>query len=453
MFTAADLPSHVAQQLTACAAQRWVVGYSGGLDSTVLLWLCKRFCEQSGLGKVQAVHINHQLSPHARSWQQHCQTQCDAWGVPLDTLTVQVDRRNGGLEQAAREARYAAFRQICHPGDALMLAHHANDQVETFLLRALRGSGPAGLSAMQSHGTWQGLPLLRPLLAVSRSELARYANVQQLTWVEDESNTDERLQRNFLRHRVVPLLSTRWSATLPALARSARLIASEHQVLMRLIGQQASPDIDLHQRSLALLRWYALPQDEQVLWLRYWLAQIDPALPSEAVLTELLRQAASAAEDAAVQVQWGQRVIRRFRHCLYCVDVLPEPEPAWMCAVTLQARQPLSAGLGAICWQAGAPEGQRGLRAGSRQPHWVWRLRQGGERFQPAGRANRPLKKWLQESALPPWLRDRLPLLYAGDRLLGVPGLGVIEELAAEPNKPAEWMVWEPPGSGPDTTS
>lgn len=444
MTRSVDLAALVAQQLAGHGARRWVVGYSGGLDSSVLLWLCKHYCERNGQQELLAVHVNHQLSPHAASWQEHCQRQCAKWGLPLETLSVSVDHRNGGVEQAARQARYAAFARICRPGDALLLAHHANDQAETFLLRALRGSGTTGLSAMQCSATWQGHALLRPLLEVTREQLVQYANEQNLTWVDDESNTNERWQRNFLRHRVVPLLKEHWPAAVSTLARSARLVAEEQRVLMRLIAAQADPHMDHSQRNLDLAHWISLPADEQRLWLRYWLSGIDPLLPSDAVLTELMRQAGGAKRDSQVRVRWGARDIRRFRGRLWCVDHLPDPPSHWSCPVSTQPCQTLPGGFGQVVWQPRQPGNDSGLRVGQRQSGWVWRLRQGGENFRPARRPSRPLKKWLQESPLPPWLRDRVPLLYAGDRLIGVPGIGVVDDLAATPGEPAEWMVWVP---------
>ncbi len=210
-------------------ARLWVA-LSGGLDSITLLHaLAGRW---QGQREVRAVHVHHGLQAEADAWAAHCAACCAQRDVPLEIVRVQVDRSGGeGLEAAARHARHAAFAQVIQPGEVLVAAHHRDDQAETFLLRALRASGPDGLAAMRPWRRFAQGWLWRPWLAVPRSAIAAHAHAEQLHWIEDDSNADITLDRNFLRHQVLPLLQTRWPQVAASLARSAELSAQASQLL------------------------------------------------------------------------------------------------------------------------------------------------------------------------------------------------------------------------------
>ena len=187
-----------------------MLGFSGGLDSTVLLHLLAANTDirRNGLG---AIHVHHGLHADADAWAAQCQRSCDALDVPLSIVHVDVDRASGqGLEGAARDARHRAFAQALADDEILALAHHRDDQAETFLLRALRGSGVDGLAAMRSWRAYANGWLWRPLLDVAREELHEHATAHGLAWIEDAGNGDPRFDRNFLRNAVMPLLRQRW---------------------------------------------------------------------------------------------------------------------------------------------------------------------------------------------------------------------------------------------------
>ncbi|MEJ5174718.1 tRNA lysidine(34) synthetase TilS, partial [Erwinia sp. MYb416] len=170
---------------------------------------------------LRAVHIHHGLNPLAESWVTHCQQQCARWQVPLEVVYVRVDARQGGIEAAARTARYQAFRQRLRAGETLLTAQHQDDQSETLLLALKRGSGPAGLAAMPQQHRLGEHRHLRPLLTHGRQQLEEWAHQHQLTWIEDDSNSDARYDRNFLRLEVMPMLNARWPHFSRAVARSA----------------------------------------------------------------------------------------------------------------------------------------------------------------------------------------------------------------------------------------
>ena len=387
-----------------CRGRRWV-GLSGGLDSTVLLHL---LCAEEE--PVAAVHVHHGLSPNADDWADHCADLADSLGVPLVTRPVVVDTA-AGVEAGARDARYCEFHQLLEPGDQLLLAHHGDDQVETFFLRLLRGAGPQGLSGMRSSRPLGRGMLLRPLLGVARSELEAYARENDLSWIEDESNRDLRFDRNFLRARVLPLLSDRWPLR-QRVQRATRNL-EESAVLLR---ELADSDLgDCRRRperlgeSIALERFLTLRPERRRNLLRSWAESLGGAWPNASQLAELEQQLASAEPDRLPAVPLGRLVARRFRDRLFLTPALPEIPRNYSAIWGGQSVLQL-AGRGCLGTLSGWPAAQYRVA-----------FRQGGERARPLERQHsQTLKKLMQEYGLEPWLRDRVPLIFEGERLLAV---------------------------------
>jgi tRNA(Ile)-lysidine synthase len=422
-------------------ARRYRVALSGGLDSSVLLHALA--LERGALpGELSAVHINHGLHPKAADWQAACERACAALGVPIESHRVNVDVAKGeSLEATARERRYGAFRELMRPGDALLLAHHADDQAETFLLQALRGAGVRGLSAMPESAEFARGLLLRPLLAYPRTELEAWTRSHGLTWIEDPSNTDRNFDRNYLRHEVMPLLKSRWPATADTLSRAARHSAEAEAQLQALAAedwQRYGAGETLPVRALEELQE---PRARQLL--RYWVHRRGLPLPPAHKLSEILLQSA-AAEDRNPCVDWDGSELRRYGGQWYALEPLP-PAPQ-----EFQLRPGVSAdlgpGLGALRLVPALGEGVRAALCGPTGLRVSFRG--GGESCRPAGRAHgRPLKKWLQEMHVFPWLRDRLPLIYSGEggaggELLAVAGLFACEPHAAQSGEAGLRIEW-----------
>lgn len=416
--------------------QRVVVAFSGGLDSTVLLHaLAARHTALPG--PLLAVHADHQLQLESSRWAEHCRHVARHVDVELQSLVLEVDTRTGqGLEAAARDARYAAFRRFLLNGDCLLTAQHADDQAETFLLQALRGAGPAGLAAMPERRPLGSAWLLRPLLSWSRAELEAWAIEQGLEWIEDPSNADSRFDRNFLRTEIMPKLHERWPELAATLGRSARRCA-EADALLDEFGEELLLASGATNERLPAEALRALPVNRQALLLRAWLARAGKSSPSERVLLDEILNLATLDPDASGQVQFGKTCIRCYRDALYLDDAGNTTGQAmrigeWNTRETFE----LGDGLGRLLR---LPAGGRGLDPAITS--LTVRQRRGGERIRPAGQAHhRELKKLLQESGIAPWLRGLLPLLYDGERLLAVGDLW-LEESALVDNG---WKVsWE----------
>lgn len=227
-------PAELRQYLPKTDTGIWWIALSGGLDSCVLLHSLAALQLPVVL---RALHINHQISPNATSWQEHCADICARLNIPFTAVKVDVKNTGRGIEDAAREARYAVFEQHLSSGDYLFTAHHSDDQSETMLLRLMRGAGPRGLAAMaQARRLGQGI-LYRPLLNFSRAELEEYAQEQALTWVNDESNTNDHYDRNYLRNQVMPLLRERWPAFANKWQQTAELCAANEALIDELARQ------------------------------------------------------------------------------------------------------------------------------------------------------------------------------------------------------------------------
>lgn len=431
MTDATSLPQQLLQALAPwLGAKRWLIGYSGGLDSTVLLHLLSRLSQSHSLPTLSAIHVDHQLQSASAEWRQHCHNVCAALKIEFAGVVVDVKKSpRVSLEDAARQARYAAFESHMREGDILLLAHHADDQAETFLLRALRGAGVAGLAAMPASRAFAQGTLVRPLLDIDRASLQNYVIENHIEYVDDPSNADTHFDRNFLRNTIVPQLGERWPRAGARLNAAARHLAQANE-LMREIAQQDVAQCDTktlwNSPSIALAPLAALTPARRRNALRYWLAQHtaqDKALLlSEVQLQQLEQQWFMARKDANPCVVVGGIALRRYRDRGFCVAPLPIVKGGvWR----LHEEFPI-AGLGVLKAEK--------IRGGLRLVDQVdVCFRTSGEIFHAQGRPHRPLKQWLQEIGVPPWLRDRLPLLYCAEELAAIADIAIASGWHADP--------------------
>ncbi len=420
------------------------VALSGGLDSTVLLHALHALREAGLIGPtLDAIHVHHGLSPDADAWSRHCVNLCSALGVPLRVREVSVERfAASGLEAAARHARYAALEQETGAGDCLLMAHHADDQAETLLLQLVRGSGPHGLAAMPAQRQFGGGRLARPLLPYRRQQLAAWATTQGLDWVEDESNRQARFDRNFLRLQVVPLLEQRRPGVALTLSRSARLCGEATALLDELAAEDWRRAATEHPRELTWSALSGLSQRRRRNLLRYWIAASGFALPSAGRLEQMAHDFWSADPDRQPSMAWGDAELHRYRDRLFLMERRPAPDPDFVRQWDLEVPLDLPGGGRLVT------ERCRGAGLSAARVEGVGvevRLRRGGERCRPQGRnATHTLKKLLQELGVPPWQRDRIPLLYVGDELVAVADRLLCEGFAAGPDAAGWILSWEP---------
>lgn len=413
---------------------RLCLGYSGGLDSTVLLHLLAGLRPELGFA-LAAVHVHHGLSAHADDWAAACRSTCARLGVPIEVARVQVLADGTGVEAAARAARYEVFAR--QQADFILLAHHADDQAETLLLRLFRGSGVHGLSAMAEERMLADARVLRPLLDVPRRTLESYARRHGLAHVEDESNADPSLTRNWLRGEILPALEARFPACRATLAGTAERLSESAELLDDLAR------LDLADSGrLAVARLAALPPARARNLLRYWLRQQTGLTPSARQLDTMLDQMLNAGRDRQPACHWAGHVLSRYRGHLRLGAERPEAggEWRWRGEPELQLGE-----AGRLLFLPSVGDGLSGdvLSTGDVLVRW----RAGGEKLKPdCRRPRRTLKNLLREAGLAPEARRELPLLLVAGELACVPGVGVDCRFQAAAGEPGWLISWRPRG-------
>jgi len=402
-------------------ASRWLVAFSGGIDSAVLL---HALCHASAIdrSKIIAIHIDHGLHPDSGDWALHCRQVADQLGIASIIRQVTIDDQSGSsLEAAAREARYAVLSAAMNQGDCVLSAHHQDDQAETLLLNLMRGSGTAGLAgigAVQRFGCGR---LLRPLLGVRGEAILDYAQRHDLVWIDDPGNEDRRFDRNFLRREIMPQLAARWPAVTARLGHSAAL-ASEGSALLRELA-----DIDIggagsaERLDLAAVRGLSRARQRNLLRRAVALCGLPPAPATR--LHQAVHELIPAREDAQPLVCWQSAELRRYRDRLYVMAALSAPPVAPVQALRPGASLDLGPGMGTLRLAAGVGGGIDSALAAA---GLTIRFRHGGEEIRPAGReCTHKLKKLMQQEGIVPWMRERLPLLYACEDLVAVADLWI----------------------------
>jgi tRNA(Ile)-lysidine synthase len=415
------------------------VAYSGGVDSHVLLHLIASLRSELKAG-IRAIHVNHGLMTEAVSWSCHCERVCEQLGIPFVVARITSPRPDGAsLEAWARERRYELLAQHLRSGEILLTAHHQQDQAETLLLQLLRGSGAKGLSAMpriqRFHDGWQA----RPLLGFTREQVLGYANRNGLQWVEDHSNTDECLDRNYLRRQIWPKLQEHWPGATRTLARAAAHQA-EAAALLACLAQEDLRDLRLERANiLDNRRLQAIDRPRLANLLRHWLGELGLPLPNSAKIQQMIETVVHSRCEANPCVNWGDAEVRRYRYAVCAASRLPPPVPEWTTEWDLHESCVTPMGV----LQAELVQG-RGIRRDAIE-HDRLRVhyRNGGERIRPEGDAHhRDLRKLFQQRGVFPWYRNWVPLLFIGDRLAAVAGMWMSGEVAAGKNEPGWAISW-----------
>lgn len=453
-------------------SRHFLLGLSGGLDSVVLLHAMTRLRERSG-GSLQlrALHINHQLQEQSATWAEGCANLCESLAVEFRSVEVTINA-SAGIENAARQARYGEFESALRENEELLLAHHRDDQMETLLLRLIRGSGSRGLCgipASRELGGGQGRELesepgseqsreqgsdksrgkgrsrlVRPLLEIDREELLVYAEAEKLSWVEDSSNEDESFDRNYCRHTLLPLIEARWPGYRESWSKSA-VLARESEALLQELAAMDLADISTASRSVVSRdKLLALSATRRRNVLRFWLAGLGV---EELGWHQLHHLSDEVIPSSTASVLIGGCQLHCYRETLHAlsataleIDVVSKDLSGLSPLLTITSEVALSNN-GSLGFTEALGEGVAMDKLGA----MTIRYRQGGEACRLLGRPNKSLKKILQEVEMQPWLRSRIPLLYSGDELAYIPGIGVSEAWAAKDGEAGCLIDWQQP--------
>ncbi|MFB2655896.1 tRNA lysidine(34) synthetase TilS [Shewanella xiamenensis] len=451
-MAAQDLSVHIARFLDSLpfqAGSKLVLAYSGGVDSEVLAYGLSEYAKQRPDLRYQLIYVHHGLSPNADAWAKHCQERAALYGLPVTVERVQLELGpRVSVEAAARKARYQAILAHLNPQDILLTAHHEDDQLETILLALKRGQGPKGLAAM---GHIQPLSLagkgeclqVRPLLDISREMIEAFAKAQHLVHIDDESNKDDKYDRNFLRLEIIPRLKARWPSIASTASRSAQLCAEQQAIVETEVSERLPKLLTkaavTEQTVLKLTELASQPIEWQGILLRGFIESQGFSLPSYVQLQQMLQQLIHAKEDAKVHIRINDCVLRRFAGMLY----LDSGET--LSTVPHITARDLHQEILTLLTQASALVGDKiapfalvttGPRLRLPNADEVVSLRYGlaGQfRCQPHFRdKGRELKKLWQECAVPPWLRTDVGFVFYNDKLVMAFGLWVEKAFCAK---------------------
>jgi tRNA(Ile)-lysidine synthase len=411
--------------------QRFYIGYSGGVDSHVLLHCCASIIQLKG--RITAVYVHHGLQAEAESWAKHCEKTANDLGVEFLALRVNAKAAPGeSPEEAARNARYAALKSLMNADDVLLLAQHREDQLETVLLQLFRGSGLRGLSGMPERQDFGAGVMLRPLLDTPKQTISDYAQAHQLSWVEDPSNQSNDYDRNFLRNAVVPLLKQRWPGLDKTVSRSAKHCADAQVLVDEVADELFDAVFNQADKTLCISRLLEHHGHQQQLIIRHWFRHRGLKMPSQSFVGRILNEVVAATGHRDPVLSGQGYSIRRYRDKLHCLTNLSGTEKPGI-KQTLQAPQ-------SRIW----PDGQASINITNKQTlayklsskgilleQWQSanvevRFRQGGEKIRLPGRdGHHSLKNLFQEAGTPPWERDVMPLIYLDGKLAAVGDLWI----------------------------
>lgn len=404
------------------------IGYSGGIDSHVLLHLCAAITRLKD--KITAVYVHHGLQAEAEFWAQHCEKTAQNLGVDFKLLRVNAVAIPGeSPEEAARNARYSALKSLIDVNDALLVAQHREDQLETVLLQLFRGSGLPGLSGMPESMAFGRGVLLRPLLNIAKLAINDYALAHALDWVEDPSNESNHYDRNFLRNAVIPLLKQRWPVCDKTVARSAGHCAEAQVIVSETAEELFLSVFNSTDKTLCAGKLKLYKSSRQQLVIRHWFQWLDLKMPAQAFVNRLLSEVAEARAGSDPVLSGQGYCVRRYRDKLYCLksaapEILQERVwPAGQTSVRVSSHQTLacmlsSAGICGERWQNAIV---------------TVRFRRGGEKIRLPGRkGHHALKKLFQEAGIPPWEREAMPLVYLDDKLAAVGELWISADFYGE---------------------
>jgi len=412
-----------------------VIAYSGGVDSQVLLHAFASLNQKNVISNlIRVCHVNHGLSKNANAWQTFAEQECTKLNLKLTVSQVNVQAQaQQSLEALARDARYQVLQSIhCKPS-IIITGHHSDDQAETFLLALKRGSGLKGLSAMATETKQAKDLLLRPLLKVSRAQIIDYAKKHDLTWVEDESNTDSRFERNFIRNDIMPLLANRWPSIVNTINRSSEH-CREGQLLLSELAAEDHNFCQNEAKSLSVVPLSQLSQGRFNNLIRYFLELNHCLMPSTEQLAQL-RQQLKADDDKNPAVKVGDHYLRRYKGTLY-LTVDFDDVSDWQGDVTLCETHcfiALPDHLGKLNFlktdTIDAQKISQRVVMPSNGKKVTIRFNHNNPTCLPDYRNHsRSLKKVLQELNIPPWQRKRIPFLYYDDVLVAAIGFFVCQD-------------------------
>ena len=390
------------------------VAFSGGVDSHVLLHILSKILPRD---KITAIHINHGISKNAKDWEDHCQNITKNLGIKFISKHINITRETPNLESVLRNKRFNHFCEIIPKDGTLCLGHHGNDQIETVLMRLIKGCGPHGLIGIKEYNNFNHINLFRPLLDIPKDIIREYASKQGLSWINDNSNNDNKFDRNFIRNDIVPVLEKRWPSLLDTVTRTRSHFLEQELFLKKQFQPLINEAIKIDKLNFTLLNKHDKFVQKYII--RTWINNVTGHPPTEQQLLSIQNYVISAKPDRTPKIQLKNKVLTRYGTNLYIRDKLENIYPSGT----------------EIIW----PSSSNSIKIEkynfsiikkyptkfdkSQDKEIIVKFREGGERFDPTNRqGSHPVKKLMQEWKIPPWERNKIPLLYYKENLIAIAG-------------------------------
>ena len=426
------------QQIQAHNIKKICVSLSGGVDSIVLLYALN---QRLGKGcSIRAIHINHNLVKDSQSWADFCKKTCDQIQIQIDIHSVKVNTTEGfGIEAAARKARYQKLRRSIQEGEWLMTAHHQDDQLETILLRMARGTGIEGLQGIQKQFNFGRGRILRPLLGVSKSEILGYAREKKLVWVVDTSNQETYFDRNFLRIKVIPTIKERWPSFSSSVSRLSDISTQTSILLKELAEQDLGFNYPIKNLDIDIFKNKSIGRIINII--RFLILKNEMSVPSMKVLNSGVSTLLNP-KSVNPSMVWDNYCIKRYLDKLYFLQ-LSELQPNQSNELmNWSIDEPLVLDENGSTLAATIAKG-KGLSLKKCNKNLNVQFRKGGESIRPVGhKITKKLKKLFQEDHILPWTRDKIPLLYKKNELIGVGDLWFSQNYIASAEEDGFLINW-----------
>lgn len=431
--------------------QTLFIAYSGGLDSTVLLFASQQLFNKKLIPKIGALHVNHGLESEANNWQIHCQLVCDTHSIEFTSKELKLlSSGKKSSENIARNARYNFFESHLEQNSLMAFAHHQNDQVETLLFRLFRGTGISGAGAIPESRKLGVGKLIRPFLNISKDELLTYANKNHLTWIEDSSNFENEYSRNIIRNTILPLIKKSWPKVTDTLNSFTHIAREQNEILLEVASNDLLSISSDNNNQINISLFIKLSKARQKNLLHYWISsnlknnssKNNYSRATNQEIVELLKQLkkyfnegfSECSKAFKLNVKLGDWRIRFYDNKLWLCDSC-EPIKLEKNILWNNISQPIE-----IFYQQEImpiklrnSESELSIRRPVDDEVVTIRPRVGGERVKPQYRDKScDLKKIYQELNIPHWEREWLPIIYYNDQIACVPGVFVNKDLSTK---------------------
>ncbi len=433
-----NIEAIISNEINSLDSRKFLLAFSGGVDSMVLLDLLMNLVKESD--QLRVVHINHNLNEYSDDWAQFSSKVCEKYDLPLINASVKPKRQGKGLEADARALRYQSFREIIQDNEYLLTGHHQDDQMETLLYRIFRGTGIGGLRAIRRKTKFGKGFLYRPMLNVSRDKIEEYARLKNLKWICDSSNNDSSYDRNYLRKDIIPLIKKRWPSVEKKVSRLA-VIAEQNQSLL---NEFAIEDIgklkNYSHLDVGTLSGKSYPRIVNIF--RFMINKNNMGVPSMQVLNEGIKTLMHSKSESP-SMTWNDYSIRRYKHRLYFLNSSLNSPNNLLTEISWDINKTINLGenLGSI--QAQFLTGD-GISLNKCPKSLAIKYRKGGEEIKPSGhKITKSLKNLFQENNVLPWVRDKIPLIYVDQELISVGDLWFNQDYKANNNEDGFLVTWD----------